>query len=164
MYTQNDFKPSTPAFEYMLKIPQLGIHYLSLPNLEDAVQVSSSKTAHEIFRAFMCDEAMYHHEIMAMLTLSSANKVLGYHHISTGGLSGTVADLRIIAQTALLTSAVSLILCHNHPSGNLKASHADLNLTKRASEGLKNLDIKILDHLILSPNGAYMSMADEGLL
>jgi DNA repair protein RadC len=87
------------------------------------------------------------------------------HHeiVSEGGITGTVADPRLILKKALAYNAVSIILCHNHPSGNLKPSKADEMLTKKIKEAAALLDIKVLDHIIVSTEG-YFSFADEGLL
>jgi DNA repair protein RadC len=89
--------------------------------------------------------------------------VLGYCQISSGGLSGTVADVRIIMQAALKSNACSIILSHNHPSGNLIPSEADKDLTKKIREAGKFLDIPALDHLIITSE-TYFSFADEGLM
>ena len=95
--------------------------------------------------------------------LNQANKTIGYAKISQGGIAGTVVDVRIIAKYAVESLAVSVILAHNHPSGNLKPSEADLIITKKIKEGLKILDIKVFDHIILSADN-YYSFEDEGNL
>jgi DNA repair protein RadC len=89
--------------------------------------------------------------------------VLGYQLISLGGISGTVVDVRCIYQAALKASASSILLAHNHPSGNSEPSDADIKITKKLKDAGKLLDITLLDHLILLPEG-YTSLADEGLL
>ncbi|PWG79640.1 RadC family protein [Pararcticibacter amylolyticus] len=103
------------------------------------------------------------HEEFWVVLLSRSNNVLSNHLISKGGQSGTVADPKVIFQTALENHAASVILSHNHPSGNLKPSQADLGLTRKLSEAGAFLDIPVLDHLIFGDN-AYLSMADEGLM
>ncbi len=103
------------------------------------------------------------HEIFAVLYLNRANKIKHSEIISEGGITGTVADPRIILKKALENDAVSIILCHNHPSGNLKPSRADEELTKKISEAASYFDIKVLDHIIVSEDG-YYSFADEGIL
>ena len=105
----------------------------------------------------------HRHEVFAVLFLNRANKINHFQVISEGGITGTVADPRIILKRALEEDAVSLILCHNHPSGSLKPSRADEELTQKIKEAAKYFDIKILDHLIVSEDG-YYSFADEGLL
>jgi DNA repair protein RadC len=102
-------------------------------------------------------------EAFAVLYLNRANKVNLFEIVSTGGITGTVADPRIILRRALEEHAVSLILCHNHPSGSLRPSKADSVLTEQLRAAARLLDITILDHLIVSGTG-YYSFADEGLL
>lgn len=105
----------------------------------------------------------YRHEVFAILFLNRANKVRHFEIVSEGGITGTVADTRIILRKALEEDAVSLVLCHNHPSGSLKPSRADEDLTKKIKEAARYFDISVLDHIIVSENG-YYSFADEGLL
>ncbi|MDQ6609806.1 MAG: DNA repair protein RadC [Bacteroidota bacterium] len=105
----------------------------------------------------------YKHEVFAVIFLNRANKINDFKIISEGGITGTVADPRIILKRALEEDAVSLILCHNHPSGSLKPSKADEELTRKIKEAAKYFDIKVLDHLIVGDDG-YYSFADEGIL
>jgi DNA repair protein RadC len=95
--------------------------------------------------------------------LNRANKINHFEIVSEGGITGTVADPRIILKKALEENAVSLILCHNHPSGNLRPSRADEELTAKIKEAARFLDIKVMDHVIVSEEG-YFSFADEGIL
>jgi len=103
------------------------------------------------------------HEVFAVLFLNRANRIRHFEIISSGGMTGTVADPRIILKKALEEEAVSIILCHNHPSGNLKPSRADEELTKKIQQATKFFDIMLLDHIIVSTDG-YFSFADEGLI
>jgi DNA repair protein RadC len=105
----------------------------------------------------------HRHEIFAVLFLNRANKINHFEIISEGGITGTVADPRIILRKALEEDAVNIILCHNHPSGSLKPSRADEELTRKIKEAARLLDIAVLDHIIVSENG-YYSFADEGIL
>jgi DNA repair protein RadC len=105
----------------------------------------------------------YKHEVFAVLFLNRSNKINHFQIISEGGITGTVADPRIILKKALEEDAVSLILCHNHPSGSLRPSRADEELTLKIKEAAKYFDIKVMDHLIVSDDG-YYSFADEGIL
>jgi DNA repair protein RadC len=102
-------------------------------------------------------------EEFVILCLNRANKVLGYSKISQGGLSGTVADPKVIFQVALKSNASSIILCHNHPSGNTKPSDNDIQLTKKLKKAGEFLELNVLDHLIITSD-AYFSFADESLL
>ena len=105
----------------------------------------------------------YRHEVFAVLFLNRANKINHFEIISEGGITGTVADPRIILRKALEQDAVNIILCHNHPSGSLKPSRLDEQLTNKIKEAARFLDITVMDHLIVSEDG-YYSFADEGLL
>lgn len=103
------------------------------------------------------------HEVFGLLLLNHANKILRFEIVSEGGLTATIADPRIIFKKALTGNATSMILCHNHPSGNLKPSRADVELTQKLVRAAGLLDIRVLDHLIVSDSG-YYSFADEGLI
>ena len=105
----------------------------------------------------------HRHEVFAVLYLNRANRINHFEIISEGGITGTVADPRIILRRALEEDAVGLILCHNHPSGSLKPSRADEELTHKIKEASRYFDIKVLDHLIVGDDG-YYSFADEGIL
>ncbi|ULQ56784.1 DNA repair protein RadC [Flavihumibacter rivuli] len=105
----------------------------------------------------------HRHEVFVVLFLNRANKIRHAEVISSGGLTGTVADPRIIMRKAIEQEAVALILSHNHPSGNLKPSKADEELTYKIKEAARLLDIRVMDHIIVSNEG-YFSFADEGLL
>ena len=103
------------------------------------------------------------HEVFAVVFLNRANKILHHEIISEGGITGTVADPRIILRKALEHNATAIILSHNHPSGNLKPSKQDEDLTHKIKEAAKYFDIVITDHIIVSDEG-YFSFADEGIL
>ena len=98
-----------------------------------------------------------------VLFLNQANQVLGYTQISEGGITETSVDVRMILQAALLTNSVSLILAHNHPSGNLKPSTLDIELTRCIKEAAKLMRINVLDHIIMTSE-SYYSFSDEGTL
>lgn len=123
-------------------------------------KLTSSKAAVDLMQPIL-GELM--HEEFWIIFLNRANLVLGKKQISMGGMSGTVADPRMIFKAALDEKAVSIILCHNHPSGNNQPSAADIQLTKNISEAGKFLEINVLDHIIVTQHGFY-SFADEGLL
>ncbi len=123
-------------------------------------QVRSSQDAHRALAPLLMDLP---HEEFWILLLNRANRIIGKERISSGGVSGTVVDAKMVFRKALETLACSLILSHNHPSGNLTASQADLDLTKKLKKAGKTLDIEVLDHLIIADSG-YLSFADEGML
>lgn len=97
------------------------------------------------------------------MCLNNSNKILRFEIVSEGGVTGTVADPRVVLKKALEYDATSIILCHNHPSGNLRPSTADEMLTQKIKAAAACLDIRLLDHIIVSNEG-YFSFADEGLL
>jgi DNA repair protein RadC len=105
----------------------------------------------------------HNREIFAVAFLNQANRINHIETVSEGGITGTIADPRIILKKALEENAVSLVLCHNHPSGSLKPSRQDEEITKKIKEAAKYFDIKVLDHIIVSDRG-YFSFADEGIL
>ena len=126
------------------------------------VKVDSSATAAKFIKQFYSDDLEIFESFFVLL-LNSANITTGYAKISQGGIAGTVVDTRLIAKYAVDALSPSVILAHNHPSGNTKASHADREITKKIIAGLGLLDIKVLDHLILTEE-SFLSFADEGLL
>ncbi len=103
------------------------------------------------------------HEIFVALFLNQGNRILHTEIISEGGITGTVVDVRLLLRKALQHNTTSIILCHNHPSGNLKPSKADKDLTIKIAEAARLLDIQVNDHIIVSNEG-YFSFADEGLI
>jgi DNA repair protein RadC len=126
-------------------------------------QIISASDACQVLKNVWEEGKMELVEQFKVLYLNRANRVLCVYHVSSGGISGTVADLRLIFTAALKVSAVSLILAHNHPSGSLKPFRPDEELTGKIKGAGQLLDIKLLDHLILTMEG-YFSIADEGLL
>ena len=127
--------------------------------LEKTVIKTSSDIA-QYLRAIIKD---FNYEVFAVLFLNKANKINHFEIISRGGLTGTVADPRVILKIALEQEATSIVLCHNHPSGNLRPSRADEELTQKIKIAAKYLDISVMDHLIVSEEG-YYSFCDSGLL
>jgi len=123
-------------------------------------KITSSKDVFEVFYNQMSDLPQ---EEFWVLTLNRANKVIDKHNVSKGGVSGTVADTRVIFKFAVENLASSIILCHNHPSGNIKPSTSDIDLTKKLKAAGQLLEIPVLDHLIIGEN-AFYSFADEGVL
>lgn len=124
----------------------------------DRPQITSSRDAYHVLQAHLTDLS---HEEFWILLLNRANRIIGREQISSGGVAGTIVDAKLVFRSALAHTACSLILAHNHPSGNLRPSQADRQLTRKLVEAGKNLDIAVLDHLILT-NSGYYSFADEG--
>lgn len=123
-------------------------------------QITDSRSLYDILKPQMVDLP---HEEFWVIYLNKANKILSFESVSKGGVAGTVADVKIIFKKAIELLASSIILAHNHPSGNLKPSGADISLTKRMRETGKIMEIDVLDHIIVAETG-YYSFADEGML
>ena len=126
------------------------------------VAIRSSKDAADFIRQFYSDDIGIF-ESFFLLLLDQSNTTTGYAKISQGGIAGTVVDPRIVAKYAIESLSPSVVLCHNHPSGNLKPSDADIAITNKIKAGLQLFDITVLDHIILTED-SYTSFADEGIL
>jgi DNA repair protein RadC len=131
--------------------------------IADPLEKSIIRSSADIARFFQAKLKDYRHEVFAILYLNQANKVNHFEIVSEGGITGTVADPRVILRKALEQDAVNIVLCHNHPSGSLKPSRADEHLTVKIKEAARFFDIAVVDHVIVSEQG-YYSFADEGLL
>jgi len=126
----------------------------------DKLKINSSAASFELLKGDLMDLP---HEEFWVLLLNRANKLIKKKRVSEGGVSGTVADPKIIYKMALEELASGVIVAHNHPSGNLTASHSDIELTKKLKEAGKFLEIQLLDHIIIA-GSKYLSFADEGLI
>ena len=129
----------------------------------ESVLKHSIKGSHEVAQYLNEKFKDLTYEVFAVLFLNQANKIIHFEVISKGGITGTVADPRIILRLALGFGAVSIILCHNHPSGNLNPSNADKAITKKIGDAASLMDIKLIDHIIVSDEG-YFSFMEEGLI
>lgn len=131
--------------------------------LENMPKISSSAEVMRYAREVWEPCTLEIFECFYVFFLNRGNRVCGWSQISKGGTAGTVADPKLIFRRALMCGASGMILAHNHPSGNLTPSQADIELTKKLRDAGKFLEVQIMDHLILTPSN-YMSFADEGLL
>ena len=125
-------------------------------------KITTSESASNVIRKFYFDDINIY-ESFFILLLNRANNTTGFAKISQGGTAGTVVDIKIIAKYAVEALSSAVIICHNHPSGNITPSEADINITKKVKDVLLLLDIKLIDHIILSEN-TYYSFADNGNL
>ncbi len=123
-------------------------------------KIGSSRDAFAVMQPILADKL---HEEFWVMYLNNSNKILSKFQLSKGGLTATLVDTRILLKRALELSAVAIIICHNHPSGKLQPSRADIELTKKIKEASKTLDIKLLDHIIVTEK-TYFSFADENHL
>jgi len=131
--------------------------------LEEALEQKKITSSNSVFEIMQPIIGELQHEEFWIIYLNNSNKVIEQFQISKGGITGTLVDIRITLKKALELGAVSLILSHNHPSGNLKASEADKQLTRKLKTAAESLDIKVLDHIIVTEK-SYLSFADEGML
>ena len=124
---------------------------------------SSADVYYHLLRFFPEDTIALQERFVAGY-VNRANRLIGVCNISTGGITGTVADPRLVLSVALKCAATGIILAHNHSSGNLQPSEADIEITKKIESACKFLDIKLLDHIIIAPTGNYLSFRDDGLI
>jgi DNA repair protein RadC len=150
--------------QQQITVSEVRLVYRTKIKASERLQVKCSKDAFDIFIGSWELDSIEHFEEFKLMLLTRSNKVLGIASISKGGINGTVTDVRIILQYAIKSNASGIIICHNHPSGNLQPSESDLTITKKIKESGNLMDIQLLDHLLIIPEEKYCSMADEGLI
>lgn len=143
------------------KVGEVELSYKS--KIKNIYKVVSSEDAYKYLLPTYKEGTMCYKEYFKVLFLNQASQILGYTLISEGGITDTTVDVRVILQAALLTNSVTIILAHNHPSGSLKPSQQDIEITKQVKRAAKLMRIEVFDHLILTDEG-YYSFADEGEL
>lgn len=151
---QKEFVPAYPEFKISLSHKNKQSELFPVSDSKDAAVV-----ARKVFEADTIDWV----ETFIVIGLNRASKVIGFYKVSQGGVTGTVADPRVVLQFALLSNATALIIAHNHPSGGLKPSRADEELTQKIKGACQFFDIRLADHIILTSE-SYYSFNDEGLL
>lgn len=145
------------------KVAEVELVYKTKVKASERPKVNCSKDIYDILKQVWDDDRIEMLEEFKVIFLNRANRVIGVYEASSGGITGTVADPRLILAAAIKSLAVSIILSHNHPSGNLKPSRADEELTIKIKEAGKYHDIRVIDHIIITSEG-YYSFADEGLI
>tara|TARA_R100000789_G_scaffold13145_1_gene16889 strand:+ start:323 stop:772 length:450 start_codon:yes stop_codon:yes gene_type:complete len=146
------------------QVNEISIKYQGSFKISQAPKINSSVDAAELLFKTWNKNHIGIHECFKVILLNNANRVKGIFEVSTGGITGTLVDVRILFAVVLKSLTVSLILAHNHPSGTLKPSEADKRITEKIKKAGELLDIKTLDHIILTPDGDYFSFADKALL
>src|SRR5436190_16420158 len=146
-----------------MQVAEIELIYKSKVKASERPKVTTSHDAYHLFKQNWDDNKIEFVEQFKVLFLNRANKVIGIFELSTGGVTGMVADPKLVFTAALKLNACNIILCHNHPSGNIKPSAADEQLTRKIKKAGKYLDLPVIDHLIIT-NETYYSFADEGLL
>ena len=147
----------------LFEVSEIQLSYKSKVKASLRPKISLSKDAEKVLRQYWNDDVLELQEEFKIMLLNRQNKVTGIFTVSLGGIAGTVADPKLIFGCALKAAASGIILAHNHPSGALQPSQADIDLTKKLKDGGKLLDIQVLDHIIITTE-SYYSFADEGLL
>ncbi|MEM6735653.1 MAG: JAB domain-containing protein [Bacteroidota bacterium] len=146
------------------KVNEISISYKERINLSHSPNINSSIDAAEVLYEQWDKNNIELHESFKVLLLNNSNKVKGIYELSKGGMTGTLVDMRILFATVLKSLSVGIILAHNHPSGKLQASNSDIELTKKIKNAAELFDIKVLDHLIIVPDGNYYSFADNDII
>jgi DNA repair protein RadC len=144
-------------------ISEITISYRPSRRLLEMPILNSSTSTYKLVRSLFPEDQVTLQEQFIILYLNRSNRIIGCYRHTVGGITGTVADIRLILAVALKCTATGIVLAHNHPSGNVKPSAADLELTRKIREAATLMDIRLLDHIIISPWGEYLSFADEGL-
>ncbi len=146
------------------KVNELKVSYMEKIPAPFWSKISSSADAAELLYEHWDKDTIGLHETFKVLLLNNGNKVKGMYQLSQGGITGTMVDIRILFAVILKTLSVAIILTHNHPSGTLKASGADREITAKIKKAAALFDIAVLDHILIVPNGDYYSFADNGIL
>ncbi|MBY0477653.1 MAG: JAB domain-containing protein [Chitinophagaceae bacterium] len=150
-------------FPEWTRVAEVELVYKTKVKASERPKVNSSKDIYNILKQVWDENKIDMLEEFKVIFLNRANRATGVYDASSGGITGTVADPRLILAAAIKSLSVSIVLSHNHPSGNLKPSRADEELTIKIKEAASYHDIKVLDHIIISSEG-YFSFADEGLI
>lgn len=145
------------------KVEEIRLAYTPKVKPSDREKITSSADTFKLMLGIFDSDTLEFRESFYVLHLNQGNKVLGFTKISEGGVSGTYVDAKLVFSSAILANASNIIFCHNHPSGTLRPSQADIDLTRKLAQGAKLLDILVLDHLIVSSEG-YYSFADDGMM
>jgi len=144
-------------------VSEVELVYRNKVKPSERLSVKSTKDCYELLRLTWDENKIEFVEQFKVVLLNRSQRVLGIYNLSTGGVRGTVADPKLVFIAALKANACNIILSHNHPSGNLKPSREDEELTRKIVTAGMYLDIKVIDHIIITSEG-YYSFADEGLL
>jgi len=147
----------------MFNVAEVQLIYKSKVPASQRRKITSSRDANDLLKENWNHDTLEHSEEFKVLLLNLSNAVLGIIAVSKGGISGTITDVSIILQAALKSNASGIIVCHNHPSGNLNPSESDTKITQKIKEAGNIMDIQLLDHLIINDED-YYSFADNGLL
>lgn len=144
-------------------IPEFKISLKKKGSTEQLYEINNSETAAEVCRKCFDSGVIDWKEEFIVIVLNNAKKMMGFFKVSSGGITSTVVDTRVIFQLALTSNATAILLCHNHPSGNITPSHEDRKLTQELVNGGNILRIQVIDHIIITSESFY-SFSDNGLI
>ncbi|MDR2955792.1 MAG: JAB domain-containing protein [Prevotella sp.] len=147
--------------ENLFTVNEVKLSYKTKQKASERPKVLSSESVYKVLLNCFDTDTIEFREYFKVLLLNRANQILGVFNVSEGGIAETVVDIRLILQSAILSNASGIILCHNHPSGNINPSQSDNIMTGKIKEACKIMDISLLDHIIITPD-RYYSYADEG--
>lgn len=147
----------------MISIPKINISVRLEGDLSQQKQITSSYDASNTIREMFNPDTFNWQEEFVLICMNNSNKIMSYYPMSKGSMTGTLVDIRMLFTTALNSLATSIIVAHNHPSGKTQPSHADRDLTKKIKQAGEIMDIRLLDHLIITRD-SYYSFADNGEL
>ncbi len=145
-------------------VSEIKISYKNSVTSSKLNKINASSDAAKILFDTWDNDTIELHESFKIMLLNNSNIVKGIYEISSGGITGTLVDIRILFAVVLKSLSTAIILAHNHPSGNLKPSESDKSLTFKIKQACDLLDIKLLDHLIITPSHSYFSFADDGII
>ena len=151
------------SYKIPYEVAEVKLIYQNRVKAKDRFQVQSSQDAYEVLLSNWSDQIGFIEEFYILL-LDRSNRIMGHYLVSQGSMAGTIVDPKVIFIAALKAKASAIIMAHNHPSGNLSPSQADIRLTEKLKTAGEFLELPVLDHLILSPEGGYYSFSDEGLI
>ena len=134
------------------------------PSIKDRPLITNASDAVEVIKLVIDMQRIALQEQFIVIYLNQANKVIGTMNVFSGSIKSTVIDIKLILASGILLMSSGVIVAHNHPSGNLKPSREDLALTKRLFTALQYMEMKLVDHFIITPDDDYLSFANEGLL
>jgi DNA repair protein RadC len=150
-------------FPEWTRVAEVELVYKTKVKASERPKIDSVRDSYKLLKEFWNENTIEMQEEFKVMLLNRGNRVIGIYEMSAGGITGTVADPRLILAAAIKSLAVSIILSHNHPSGNLKPSRADEELTQKIKCAASYHDIDVIDHIIITSEG-YYSFADEGIL
>lgn len=146
------------------KVNEIKVSYKERVAVQYMPRICNASDAAELLFKHWDKDSIGFQESFKVLLLNNSNRLKSVYEISKGSITGTLVDIRVLFATVLKSLTVAIVLAHNHPSGNLSASGSDIELTAKIKKAADFLDIKVLDHVIISPDGGYYSMADNGLI